>query len=353
MKTTSGTVVIRRPYLYCKKCEKHNFPKETSALQAGRLSPKLTADVCLLAHQVPFQQASDILERIANVKVSTSTIKVISEQVGKFLFEEEKEKSLAKPNPQKLFEKEFPQERCYLQVDGAMLPGVKGFHENKLAILYKQSDIIEKGEGEKHRSTILKKDFVSSFHLGVEDFGQRLKYNLLETGISFAPKIITISDGAVWIENLVKDLIPNGIHILDWFHAKEKLWECGKELFGEKSPKVAPWVKKYADKLWEGKVDKLLKEILAEAKSTKKSTPLFDLYKYFAPRKKMLQYKKFRDKGYYIGSGAIESANSYVMQDRFKRSGMKWTDDGLNAVGKLRTIYLSGRWNEYWGATAA
>lgn len=66
----------------------------------------------------------------------------------------------------------------------------------------------------------------------------------------------------------------------------------------------------------------------------------------------MLQYKKFRDKGYYIGSDAIESANSYVMQDRFKRSGMKWTDDGLNAVGKLRTIYLSGRWNEYWGAAA-
>lgn len=95
MKTTSGTVVIRRPYLYCKKCKKHNFPKETSALQAGRLSPKLTADVCLLAHQVPFQQASDILERIANVKVSTSTVKVISEQVGKFLFEEKKEKSLA------------------------------------------------------------------------------------------------------------------------------------------------------------------------------------------------------------------------------------------------------------------
>lgn len=108
-----------------------------------------------------------------------------------------------------------------------MLPGLKGFHENKLAILYKQSDIIEKGEGEKHRSTILKKDFVSSFHLGVEDFGQRLKYNLLETGISFAPQIIMISDGAVWIENLVKDLIPNGIHILNWCHAKKTLGRKG------------------------------------------------------------------------------------------------------------------------------
>lgn len=57
------------------------------------------------------------------------------------------------------------------QIDGVMLPGLKGFHENKLEI-FTNKYIIEKGEGEKHRSTILKKKFVSSFHLGVEDFGQ-------------------------------------------------------------------------------------------------------------------------------------------------------------------------------------
>jgi hypothetical protein len=38
-----------------------------------------------------------------------------------------------------------------------------------------------------------------------------------------------------------------------------------------------------------------------------------------------MTYKTFFDKGYLIGSGAIESAQRTVVQHRLKRSGQRWT----------------------------
>jgi hypothetical protein len=41
-----------------------------------------------------------------------------------------------------------------------------------------------------------------------------------------------------------------------------------------------------------------------------------------------MRYKEFRDKGYFIGSGSIESANKYLVLKRLKQSGMKWCIEG-------------------------
>jgi hypothetical protein len=35
-----------------------------------------------------------------------------------------------------------------------------------------------------------------------------------------------------------------------------------------------------------------------------------------------MDYRSFREKGYFVGSGAIESANRYLMQNRMKLPGI-------------------------------
>lgn len=283
--------------------------------------------------------------------MSTSTVKETAENIGTGWFESEMELSNNyKPDIKSIFDQKIPEKRCYLEMDGAMLRELDGFHENKLGVMFSESDMIRNGEGENARSTILKKTLVSSFNLGVDDFESRLKYWLIKSGTYFASEIVTISDGAIWIENIVNRLLPGTTHILDWFHAKEKLWECAKKIFGENSPEVAPWVHALADKLWEGKIQDVLVCLLNETPKVKNQTPLRDLYSYYNHRKAMMRYAEFRNKGYCIGSGAIESGNKYAIQDRLKKAGMKWTTEGANAIAKLRTTYLSGQWDTMWQA---
>ena len=71
----------------------------------------------------------------------------------------------------------------------------------------------------------------------------------------------------------------------------------------------------------------------------------------FAVASDMLQRiygKKHLRRGYYIESGAVESANRYAVQDRLKKSGMMWSTKGANGIAKLKTTYLSGQWDTIW-----
>ncbi|MBW7889420.1 MAG: hypothetical protein H3C35_13885, partial [Bacteroidetes bacterium] len=72
---------------------------------------------------------------------------------------------------------------------------------------------------------------------------------------TFSNRAYVEIDGAIWIENLTKELLPYATHILDWYHVKEKLWKCAKELFGENSERCPIWVKKFSDQIWNGKID--------------------------------------------------------------------------------------------------
>ena len=83
---------------------------------------------------------------------------------------------------------------------------------------------------------------------------------------------------------------------------------------------------------------------------SKNQSAILELHQYFRKRVNMMKYDQFRNEGLYIGSGAIESANKYAIQDRLKKAGMKWSTRGANAIAKLRTTYLSDQWDKTWQA---
>lgn len=307
----------------------------------------------MLGAHLPAATCADMLQRLCNIRVSVTTIKDALRTVGgKFYDQEEQLAKQTKLNfdfssaeSQKVL-----QNKAYLEIDGCMLNSTEGWRENKLATIYSEADVVKRGAGEKQRVSILHKTLVSSFAQGVENFQKRVEYWLKKTQKIFARKLIVISDGAVWIENIVKRVAQDAIHILDWYHAKEKIYTCAKAIYGELSPKVAEWAEPLCNLLWNGNADAVIAALEVQARKSKNSTPLYELRNYFAERRSMIRYDEFRARGYTIGSGAIESANKYAIQDRLKKSGMRWSIRGANAVAKLRTLYLSGLWDAHWQA---
>ena len=61
-----------------------------------------------------------------------------------------------------------------------------------------------------------------------------------------------------------------------------------------------------------------------------------------------MQYKTFRDKGYKIGSGVIESACKHVVAQRCKQAGMRWEKEGIEAVLAFRCLDKNNAWDNYW-----
>jgi len=52
----------------------------------------------------------------------------------------------------------------------------------------------------------------------------------------------------------------------------------------------------------------------------------------------------YESKGYFIGSGAIESGNKIFLQDRLKRAGMRWNIPTAQAMLTLKTKAGSDLW---------
>ena len=69
---------------------------------------------------------------------------------------------------------------------------------------------------------------------------------------------------------------------------------------------------------------------------------------YFRTNTERMRYPSFRAQGMHLGSGIAEAACKTVVSTRAKRSGMRWTPAGLDAILALRTSVLNDSFDQRW-----
>ncbi len=62
----------------------------------------------------------------------------------------------------------------------------------------------------------------------------------------------------------------------------------------------------------------------------------------------MIDYPRFRARGYPIGSGSVESSHKHVVHSRLKQAGMRWSEQHVNPMLALRNLIANDRWEEGW-----
>ena len=81
---------------------------------------------------------------------------------------------------------------------------------------------------------------------------------------------------------------------------------------------------------------------------TKAAEALQEHRQYLEKRTGLMDYPTYRQQGWPIGSGSVESANKRVMQARLKGAGMRWERAHVNPMLALRTAVCNERWDESW-----
>ena len=240
-------------------------------------------------------------------------------------------------------------DRLYLEVDGHLCPTREpkagpedqGYREAKAVVAFSQQDVAEVS---KERHEILHK----ILHAKVTDsetFHSLFAQVYRPAGGERAAEVIVLADGARWIWNMVEDLRPHAIQILDFSHAKPYLWEAGKLSYGEGSAFVAPWVKERETLLLTDQVEHVIAHLLAFLELRPALAPILH---YFHHNQARMRYGTYRQRGYFIGSGAIESAGKQLAAGRIKGPGMRWNVTELNSLLQLRCMFLDQSWQTYW-----
>ncbi len=80
-----------------------------------------------------------------------------------------------------------------------------------------------------------------------------------------------------------------------------------------------------------------------------------DVLSYFRNHVDRMDYPNYEAAGWYIGSGAVESACKTVVGQRLKGSGMRWSEAGAHAVCHVRALYRSehSQWTDFWRRSTA
>ena len=62
-----------------------------------------------------------------------------------------------------------------------------------------------------------------------------------------------------------------------------------------------------------------------------------------------INYEAYKALGLPLGSGMVESACKWLIQQRFKGVGMRWSADGFNHLLHLRLAWVNGRFDALFG----
>tara|TARA_R110002033_G_scaffold168869_1_gene208929 strand:- start:40 stop:1308 length:1269 start_codon:yes stop_codon:yes gene_type:complete len=288
--------------------------------------------MCYMGQHLVSKDAEEVVNNLTGAAINAKQIERICHHYGNSLEQEQLDNIEVKG-----YQEVLPQEseKChYVSVDGSMYYTREGgWKEIKPGRIYKHEDLMETS---KDRCELLSSDYVA--HLGSsKDFLPKMEY-----GIENIKNKVFIADGATWIWNWVEDTYPECEQIVDFFHAKEHLCEFAKEYFKDKGHR-GKWIDKQSEVMLNKGMSPVIKSL---HKLPEKTDKLRQLIGYYTNHQKRMQYHLFKEKGFIIGSGAIESAHKDVLQKRLKLSGQRWTKKGLQQITQLRVIYKSKKWNQ-------
>jgi hypothetical protein len=186
-----------------------------------------------------------------------------------------------------------------------------------------------------------------------KDFAKQPWAEGLRRGLEQTKKLVSVNDGAIWIWLIVQMCWAPCVEILDWWHLVEKLWQVATVWFSHDQAATTAWVERQKDHLWQQGGRPVLRAIrLLCPRGQPLPEKVWPVVHYLLTHRHRIHYHQFRQAGYPIGSGVVESAGKVVMQERMKQAGMRWSRTNAQAMLALRSILLSDRWDEVWATLA-
>ncbi len=164
--------------------------------------------------------------------------------------------------------------------------------------------------------------------------------------------LVFLSDGqeALW-EARSEWLPERAVGILDLLHVTPRLWQAAHVFTKEGSPAAEAFVRDRLLRVLQGQaagVIRGLREMATKRGLTgAKKRTLTKVCAYLEANLERMHYDEYLEAGYPIATGIVEGACRHLVKDRMERAGMHWTIPGAQAMLDVRSIHVSGLWDEY------
>jgi hypothetical protein len=338
-----------------------------------RFSDALKRAACALAVFIPFGEARELLALLTGIEVSPGSIWNWVQPTGGLRLELG---ALAQARVERelkaVLTGELPAEEELAEVaelplligaDGVMVPfrpnggqpkGRSVWREIKVGILARLGRrVTQTGKTVTH---LVQRRLVA-VRGDIDDLQPRLWVESVRQGILTAKTVVWLSDGGKGFWRLFRDRFEQHAQgILDFYHAAENVWKGAKAWLDGRTKQAREWFVVARHKLRHGKADEVLADIQAalalEGLPAAARKTLTNLYTYLDTHRDHIDYARFKELGLPIGSGLVESACKWLIQQRFKGVGMRWSEDGFDHLLHLRLFWVNRRFDTLFDLAA-
>ena len=315
---------------------------------------------CLVAIFVPYETAEMLIKQLTGIKVSPQTIWEWVQSGGKKMMNslaEELEGLVAGKLPEpEAMSAQIAAQTLLMGADGVMVPfrpqaktaqGKTKWREVKVAIFVRLGKVRTRAGKLISR---LHHHRVAAVLGDIDDLSERMWLESLKQGLKEAPQVVWLSDGARGFWRLFDERFqPYATGVLDFYHAAQNLWAGIKVWLDGRTTRCQTWFTDARHRLRHGQANDVLDDIKAAAAlpglPASAQQSLTKLYNYLDKHRDHIQYDKLKELGFPIGSGLVESTCKWLIQQRFKGVGMRWSEDGFNHLLHLRLAWVNGRFD--------
>lgn len=351
-----GNIRLKRCYYHCRGCGRGHVPRDQSlGLGATALTPAASEAASIAGVQSSFAQSAEItLQKLCGLRLSESTVERVTEDAGARLRTLLEEKAMFGEAEPWAWQRDAHGRTCaYVGLDatGVRRQGERGAQaEGRMAyvgLLYNPRSQHDQRKPKPHQVR-----YLAGFY-ELDELGLQLRRQAAQVGWDEAEQQIALSDGGSGLEEFFRKNFPRAECILDFWHAAEHLTELAAALWPSdeavRRERAEQWRRQLKHEGGLRMLGVLQAIDLAEHPAAARGTHA-DCVRYFQNHQHRMDYPRYVANGWQIGSGPVESACKTVVANRLKGSGMRWGDDGADALCRLRALYLSqpGQWEDFW-----
>ena len=356
-----GDIRFGRAYYHCSRCHQGDFPwDKTLRLSPQRLTLGAQEVAALAGIQESFGKAADwTLLKLAGLRLSESTVQRTTEAAGEKLSDLLKAGKVFGNKTVWNWNRDASGKTCaYVSVDatGIMMQGTNGTKVDGRMVYV---GMVYNPQTRDPNEDVLAKPCDGSRYLAglytLAELGEQLRRQAAHVGMEQAEQWIALSDGGAGLENFFDVYFPLAVKILDFHHVTgylaglAKMWRSGNAA----DTLLAAWchtLKHAGGTRMLAILEKLDRRKMTDATRTEHDKVLT----YFRNHVHRMNYPEYLRQGWQIGSGSIESACKTVINQRLCMGGMRWGEDGSDAVAHLRAAYRSGsdHWDAVWSLAA-
>ena len=166
--------------------------------------------------------------------------------------------------------------------------------------------------------------------------------------------VVKLADGAKDNWTFLTGALPDGVELIDFYHAAEHLKDAFDAAHGADSPTAAAQFNKYRHRLRHEPdgVERVIRALVYLRSKSAGNERIAQALGYFRGNRHRMGYADAKARGLPIGSGVVEAACKTLVTERLKRSGMRWGPRGGQAILTLRSLVQSRRFDHAWSVLA-